>query len=140
MTPRTVAHKAPLSMGFSRGEYWSGLSCLPPGYLPDPGIETRSPALQVDSLLSEPPGKHPEVHLTKSKRGKTTNLKTKIFLYICTVNINGKLSTRHYGRCHKERCLWMVESNGLSQVERWEIMVGRIIPHLNTVACFPDKI
>ena len=44
-------------MGFSRQEYWNGLPCPPPGDLPNPGIEPRSPALQVDSLLSEPPGK-----------------------------------------------------------------------------------
>ena len=50
-----VAHQAPLSMGFSRQEYWSGLSCLPLGDLPNPGIEPRSPALQTDSLPSEPP-------------------------------------------------------------------------------------
>ena len=53
----TVARQAPLSMGFFRQEYWSGLPCLPPGDLPNPGIEPRSPALQVGSLLSEPPGK-----------------------------------------------------------------------------------
>ena len=56
-TPQTVALQAPLSMGFSRQEYWSGLSCPPPGDLPDPGIKPRSPALQVDSLPTEPPGK-----------------------------------------------------------------------------------
>ena len=44
-------------MGFSRQKYWSGLSCLPAGNLPDPGIEPGSPVLQADSLLSEPPGK-----------------------------------------------------------------------------------
>ena len=44
-------------MGFSRQEYWSGLPCPPPGDLPDPGIEPRSPALQADSLSSESPGK-----------------------------------------------------------------------------------
>ena len=43
--------------GFSRQEYWSGLPCPPPGDLPNPGIKPRSPALQVDSLPSEPPGK-----------------------------------------------------------------------------------
>ena len=43
--------------GFSRLEYWSGLLCPPPGDLPDPGIEPRSPALQTDSLPSEPLGK-----------------------------------------------------------------------------------
>ena len=44
-------------MGFSRQEYWGGLPCPPPGDLPNPEIEPRCPTLQVDSLLSEPPGK-----------------------------------------------------------------------------------
>ena len=44
-------------MGISRQEIWSGLPCLPPGDLPNSGIEPRSPALQVDALLSEPPEK-----------------------------------------------------------------------------------
>jgi len=52
-----VAHKAPLSMGFSKQEYWSGLPCPPPGALPNLGIEPRSPALEADSLPSGPPGK-----------------------------------------------------------------------------------
>ena len=43
VTPWTVAHQAPLSMGFSRQEYWSGLPCPPPGDLPHPGIEPVSP-------------------------------------------------------------------------------------------------
>ena len=53
----TVALQAPLFMGFSRQEYWSGLSFPSPGDLPNPGIEPRSPALQADALSSEPPGK-----------------------------------------------------------------------------------
>ena len=56
-TPWTVAHQAPLSMEFSRQEYWSRLSFPSPGDLPDPGIEPRNPALQAISLLTEPPGK-----------------------------------------------------------------------------------
>ena len=56
-TPQTAAHQAPLSMGFSMQEYWSGLLCPPPGDLPHPGIKTRSPALQADSLSFEPPRK-----------------------------------------------------------------------------------
>ena len=56
-TPWTVARLAPLSMGFSRQEYWCGLPCPPPGDLPDPGIEPKSPTLQADSIPSEPPGK-----------------------------------------------------------------------------------
>ena len=76
--PWTAAHQAPLSMGFSRQEYWSVLSCLSPGDLPNPGMEPGSPTLQADFLPSEPPGKsagslfsgygywvltQPEVHL-----------------------------------------------------------------------------
>ena len=45
VTPWAVAYQAPLSMGFSRQEYWSGLPCPSPGDLPNPGIEPRSPAL-----------------------------------------------------------------------------------------------
>ena len=58
MKPRTIACQAPLSLGFSKQEYWSGLPFPSPGELPDPGIEPRSPALQEDSLLSEPLGKY----------------------------------------------------------------------------------
>ena len=56
-TPWTAAHQAPLSMGFSRQEYWNGLLFPSPGDLPDPGIKPGSPALYADSLLFEPPGK-----------------------------------------------------------------------------------
>ena len=52
-TPWTVARQAPLFMGFSRQEYWSGLSFPSPGYLPNPGIKPASPALQADSLPTE---------------------------------------------------------------------------------------
>ena len=55
--PQTVAHQVPLSMGFSRQEYWSGLLFPSPGDLPDPGIEPRSSTLWADSSPSEPPGK-----------------------------------------------------------------------------------
>ena len=52
--PWTIAHQAPQSMGFFRQEYWSGLPSLSPGDLLDPGIEPMSPALQADSVPSEP--------------------------------------------------------------------------------------
>ena len=64
--PFTVARQAPLSMAFSRQEYWSGLPCLSPGGLLNPGIEPRSPALQADSFLSEPPRK-PEKSVSQCK-------------------------------------------------------------------------
>ena len=57
VTPWTVARQVPLSMGFSRQEYWSGLPFPSPGDLLDPGIEPRSPALQADFLPTELLGK-----------------------------------------------------------------------------------
>ena len=64
LRPQGLASQATLSMGFSRQEYWSGLSCPPPGDLPNPGIEPTfpvAPALQVDSFTAEPhrKPKHP---------------------------------------------------------------------------------
>ena len=56
-TPETVAHHGPLSLEFSRQEYWNGMPYSAPGDLLDPEIEPGSPALQADSLPSEPPGK-----------------------------------------------------------------------------------
>ena len=61
-TPWTLAHQSPLSMEFSRQEYRSGLVFPSPGDLPDLGAEPRFPALQADSLPSEPPGKPLWIH------------------------------------------------------------------------------
>ena len=55
--PMDCSPQAPLSLGFSRPDYWNGLPCPPPGDLLNPGIKPRSPLLQADALLSEPPGK-----------------------------------------------------------------------------------
>ena len=71
MTLWTVACQAPLSMRFSRQEYWSGLPCPPLGDLPDPGIEPMSPmspALQADALPTEPPGKPNPLHICALSR------------------------------------------------------------------------
>ena len=55
--PWTVVYQASPSMGFSKQEYWSGLSFPSRGDPPNPGIGPRSPTLQADALPSEPPGK-----------------------------------------------------------------------------------
>ena len=60
----TVASQASLSMGFSMQEYWNGLSCSPPGDLPDPGIKPGSPALQVNSLLLSHQGSPKDGHIS----------------------------------------------------------------------------
>ena len=57
VTSWTVAHEAPLSVGFPSQEYWSGLTFPPPGNLLDPGIEPTSPTLAGRLFTTEPPGK-----------------------------------------------------------------------------------
>ena len=57
VTPWTIACQAPLFLGFSRLEYWSGLLLSSPGHLPNPGIEPASPALTGGYFTTEPPGK-----------------------------------------------------------------------------------
>ena len=69
-TPRTVARKAPLSMGFSKQEYWSGLPRPPPGDLPNPGTEPRSLTLQADSLPSGSPTVNNYIPTEKKKKKK----------------------------------------------------------------------
>ena len=69
-TPWTIAFQAPLSMEFSRQEYWSGLPFRSQGDLPDPGIEPGSPALQADSLLLSHQGNHIYIYMKKVKERK----------------------------------------------------------------------
>ena len=78
VTPWIGARQAPVSTGFSRQEYWSGLSFPCPGDLPDPGIEPWSPALQADSLPTEPRGnpiKLTTLQLKKKKGNPATSRK-----------------------------------------------------------------
>ena len=79
LTPGAVARQAPLSMEFSRQEFWSELPLLSPGDRPHPGIEPESPALQVDSSPSEPPGKpkvHPDSAATRNPLERKEKVKT----------------------------------------------------------------
>ena len=64
VTPWTVVHQAPLSMEFSRQEHWSGLPYLPPGDLPNAGIEPVSLALAGRFFTTEPPGNSPCMIIT----------------------------------------------------------------------------
>ena len=71
----------PLSMGFSRPEYWSELPFPSPGDLPDPGIDPRSPALQADSLPAEPPGKLTWINIINVLQYFLLNFPEMIFLF-----------------------------------------------------------
>ena len=68
--PWTIACQAPLSMGFSRQEYWSELPFPSPGYPPNPGIKSVSPALQADSLPIELQGKLLTMYSEKKERDR----------------------------------------------------------------------
>ena len=74
VAPSTIAHQAPLSMGFPRQEYWSGLPFPSPEDLPDPGIEPGFPTLQADSLLlshqGSPGGRISKLHKKGEKKKK----------------------------------------------------------------------
>ena len=74
MTPWTVAHQAPQSMGFSRQEYWNGYPFPSPGDLPNIGTEPTSPALVVELFITEPPGKASIVFLDKLLSYKSLSL------------------------------------------------------------------
>ena len=87
-TPRTVAHQAPPSMGFSRREYWSGLPLPSPRDLPDPGIKLRSPTLQADALPSEPRWKPPNIMYS------TLNFNCYLLVYRNTINVY--MAALHY--------------------------------------------
>ena len=109
-TPWTIAHQAPLSRGFPRQEYWSGLLFLSPGYLPKPRTEPRSLALQTDSLPSEPPEK-PNVYtaiLTMDNQQGPTVYHTEL----CST-LYGSLNGRIWGKM--DTCVHMAESLKLSQ-------------------------
>ena len=107
--PWTAARQAPLSMGFSRQEYWRGLPCPPPGDLPNPGIEPRSPTLQADSLPTEPPGKHRRLccmHIKATpKRGRalsTAGSSVNIcLLFVCSFLGATKADVTTKGRKHR---------------------------------------
>ena len=81
VTPWTTAHQAPLSMEFSRQECWSRFPYLPPGDLPDPGIEPASPALASWFFTAEPPG----------KLIVTQNLWFCVWLFKCSKNFCGRV-------------------------------------------------
>ena len=76
-TPWIIACQAPLSVEFSRQEYWSGLPFLSPEDLPDPRIEPRSPTMQTYCLPSEPPGKPPAIFWSS----KNWRVLTRILLF-----------------------------------------------------------
>ena len=125
VTPWNVAYQAPLSMGFSRQEYWSGLPFPSSGDLPNPGIELWYPALQADALPSEPPGKMGRYESGASSKGSA---QVRVCMQPCAPSLihqywlNSLLCAGHRTR------LWNTEHHGdktrvlalLVFVHKWE--------------------
>ena len=102
-TPWSVACQAPLSLGFPRQEYWSGLPFPSPGDLPDAGLEPRSPAIQVDSFygfFTESPGKpYVTINLHNVIMGllSLSNIgMSRVFILHVCVCVSGMLGGGHY--------------------------------------------
>ena len=97
--PWTVAHQAPLSMGFPRQEYWSGWPCLPPGDLPDPGIQPVSPALAGGFFITESPGKSSAPGIGMLFEGM--NLKLHDMIYYLTACWTFQFRVKDLNGCRK---------------------------------------
>ena len=107
----SVAHQAPLSMGFSRQEYWSGLPFPSPGNLSNPGIESRSPTLWADALTSELPGKLKLFHLSLLLKDQGVGVSRK--------ESSRKISTSALLTKPKSLTLWITTNYG-KFLNRWE--------------------
>ena len=114
-TPWTVACQAPLSMEFSRQEYWSALPFPSPGDLPNPGIEPRSPVLQADSLPSKP--------ASPIKYGERNQInRTKMPLYFQTQPLLPDSETCLYtGWQHTHTCASLTWQMGRERWTEWAI-------------------
>ena len=91
LTPWTVTRQIPLSMGFSRQEYWSVLPCPSPGDLPDPGIQPMSPALAGRFFTAEPPGKPSSIFPSPQSLGNADLLAIYIFLFFPECHLAGTI-------------------------------------------------
>ena len=118
-------------MGFSRQEYWSGLLCPSPGDLTNPGIEPMSPALQADSLPSEPPGK-----LWKLKTIRSSYIQ--ISEYIFPFSHQNVYTLSHFHTATKRAPFYPSESKHVFEVENtWLFPPGSKVTTARHWAEFP---
>ena len=109
-TPWTVAHQAPLSMGFPRQEYWSELPFPSPGDLPHPGIKLRSPSLASRFFTTTPPGK-PFNFLPLIKFSLSAN---------CTPTLQPTQTCIHtHTYTHTHTAVWTIRKNVLVAIKLW---------------------
>ena len=108
VTPWTVARQAPLPMGLSRQEYWSGLPFPPPGDLPDSGLEPRSLALAGRFLI---------IWVTREARLRYTCGKFAVWMYFCPGLRSVRADCRWGSEC--QQFTWEVVSGNLGGMRKW---------------------
>ena len=119
LTPWTIAHQAPLSMGFSRQEYWNGLPSPPPGDLPDPGISHGS-STAGRFFTAEPPGK-PILSYTRTQKA------TSVYCSFST-RPNGTVSCLTYSSLQPFLfCFWLEN-------------IPSFLPSLHAVTSIPSRL
>ena len=125
MTPWTVARQAPLSMGFSRQEHWGGLPCPPPGDLPNPGIQSASPAFEAESLPLSDQGNH--------RRGVITVYSQ------CLQSHKSLILAKEESSCGVvlTQVFQNDLTNGATYVNRLTVMTLRFPAHSNTARAVP---
>ena len=118
-TPWTIAHQAPLSMGFSRQEYWSGLPCPPPGDLPDPLHLLHLLHWQADSLPTAPPSNAAHLFIASCIQNSLLNLQTAKTSSLCDLGscLQPHPCTHTSHPCYASLCTWAVQ--GLPRPARW---------------------
>ena len=131
-----VARQVPLSIGFSRQEYWSGLPFPSPGDLPNPGIKPGSPALQANSLPAEPPNGWP---IWGKENGKCNGKETTLCNMLAVGASEGKIKKQ--GKkdptfLRHPMCGWVLSSPCLltrlsGSSDSWPRNKSRIVPFLN---------
>ena len=116
-TPCTIAYQAPLSMGFSRQEYWSRLPFPSPGHLPNPGTEPRSPTLQADTLPSEPPPYDPAIPPPNNIWLRSCEVLWLILFWLCTAEL--WIWQRSAERWQVKSLAWRSSPRFLALVMEW---------------------
>ena len=128
VTPWTVDHQAPLSMGFLKQEYWRGLPFLSPGDLPDPGIELASPALASKFFASELLGKPTSNYTSigKKKKKVTVGFPNSSAGKESSCNAGGASSIPESGRSAGEEIGYPIQHS-------WASLVSQLVKNLPAV-------
>ena len=109
----TVACQAPLYLGFSKPEFWSGLPYSPPGYIPNPGIEPASPVLASGFFTTESSGKPPKTVKRNANQGLVTSLLLVVAQTVNNLPVGNLGSIPAFGRVPGKGNNYLLQYSGL---------------------------